>query len=519
MKPFKTLAALAASSLLLAGCTLDSSVLIPEGSSESTAPTTGAGTSIDAQMPAIPDGLESYYTQDVDWDTCNGSFQCAEITVPLDYANPDGDTIQVAMLKRPAKSEAIGTLFINPGGPGGSGIDMAMSASYYFDQDILDNFDVVGFDPRGVGESTAIDCLDDATLGSVLDSSFDTNDPDWQAEYTAVQRTIADGCAEKSGELIKFVGTKEAAQDLDVMRELVGDPKLYYVGYSYGTALGGQYADLFPENVGRVILDGAVDTTLGTAQMSYDQTLGFETALRHYMEDCLQSSSCPFTGSVDDGLQQIHDALTTAMTTPYPTSDPDRPLTQSLLFSGLIVPLYDDSTWSMLTTALSELFEGNDGSQLLYFADLSSDRNDDGTFASNINEANWAINCADYPAASESDLEAVSEKLNTEAPVFGSLMTEGTDLCASWHFSPTDVPGAFEASGSDPIVVVGTLYDPATPYAWAEAVAQALENSVLVTWEGEGHTAYGRAGSCINDPLDQYLLQGTVPEDGLTCSS
>ncbi len=173
----------------------------------------------------------------------------------------------------------------------------------------------------------------------------------------------------------------------------------------------------------------------------------------------------------------------------------------------------------MLTTALSELFEGNDGSQLLYFADLSSDRNDDGTFASNINEANWAINCADYPAASESDLEATSEKLNTEAPVFGSLMTEGTDLCASWHFSPTDVPGAFEASGSDPIVVVGTLYDPATPYAWAEAVAQALENSVLVTWEGEGHTAYGRAGSCINDPLDQYLLQGTVPEDGLTCSS
>lgn len=516
-------AAIAASSLLLAGCTLDSSGLLGDGRANSSSPTplpstqSSAGTPIAGELPAIPEGLEKFYTQDVEWSACNGNFQCANIEVPLDYANPTGTTIKVALLKRPAKQEALGSLFVNPGGPGGSGIDMAKSANYYFSSEVLNNFDVIGFDPRGVGQSTPIDCVDDETLGRILDASYNTADPDWQAKVQADQQTIADGCAEKSGDLLPYVGTVSVARDLDVMRQLVGDPKLYYAGFSYGTSLGGQYADLFPANVGRMILDGAVDTSIGSAQMSVDQTIGFETALRRYMEDCLDSTGCPFTGTVDEGLAKIHDALETALTTPYPTGT-SRPLTQSLMFSGIIMPLYNASTWSMLTQAFTELFESNRGTLLLKFADMVSERNEDGSFASNSSEANWAINCADYPPATAEELARGSEALSQDAPVFGSFMTEGPDICASWPYQPDKVPGTYVARGSAPIVVVGTTYDPATPYKWAEAMNAGFENSVLVTWEGDGHTAYGSANDCLTKPLDEYLLEGTVPEDGLTCS-
>ncbi|MCF2707267.1 alpha/beta fold hydrolase [Arcanobacterium haemolyticum] len=521
----KALAAtLAASSLLLAGCTLDSSGLLgdqPHSAAPVPSPSSGTqsptGTPITGELPAVPAGLEKFYTQEVAWEDCNGSFQCATIEVPLDYTHPEGATIKLSLLKRPAKTKAIGSLFINPGGPGGSGIDMAKSANYYFGSEILNNFDIIGFDPRGVGKSTPVDCVDDETLGRILDTSYNPAEAGWQEKAQADQQTIADGCAEKSGELLPFVGTVSVARDLDVMRHLVGDPKLYYAGFSYGTSLGGQYADLFPANVGRMILDGAVDTSIGSARMSVDQTLGFETALRRYMEDCMESTACPFTGTVDDGLAKIREALDTALTSPYPTGT-SRPLTQSLMFSGIIMPLYNASTWSMLTQAFTELFENNRGTMLLKFADMVSERNEDGSFASNSSEANWAINCADYPAASADELAQANENLAQNAPVFGTIMTAGPDICSAWHYKPEKVPGTYLAKGSAPIVVVGTTYDPATPYAWAEAMHEGLENSVLVTWEGDGHTAYGSANDCLTKPLDAYLLEGTVPDDGLTCT-
>lgn len=468
-------------------------------------------------MPEIPKGLESFYNQDVQWEKCSGSFDCATISVPLDYDDPSGKTIEVSMLRRPAKGEAIGSLFINPGGPGGSGMDMAQSANYYFSEEIRNNFDIIGFDPRGVGKSTPIDCVDDATLDRLLDTSYDESDPNWKKQWDADVKTITDGCAANSGDLLQFVGTKYAAQDIDVMRHLVGDPKLYYAGFSYGTSLGTQYADTFPENTGRLILDGAVDTSIGSARMSYDQSLGFETAMRRYVEDCMEGTGCPFTGSVDDALDQIHDIFVTSLTSPYPTDDPDRPLTQSQLFGGMILPLYDSSNWQLLTMAFSDVINSNDGTQFQYYNDLSNERESDGTFSSNGTEANWAINCADYPPADSKQSEEFSQELQQKAPVFGDFMTSGGDLCSSWPFHPKDVPGPLKAKNSAPLVVVGTRYDPATPYHWAEEMHEQLDNSVLVTWEGDGHTAYGRAGACITDPLDSYLLNGTVPEDGLTC--
>ncbi len=469
-------------------------------------------------MPAVPAGLDEYYSQELSWQSCSGTFECATISAPLNYDDPSGKKITLALLKRPARGKAIGTLFVNPGGPGGSGIDMAKSASYYFPTQVLENFDIVGFDPRGVGQSTAVDCVDDATLGRILDISYNRTDPGWEQKAEADQVTIATGCEAHSGDLLPYVGTISAARDLDIMRHLVGDPQLYYVGFSYGTSLGGQYADLFPKNVGRLILDGAVDTSLTSAKLSTDQTLGFEVAIRRYIEDCLGGLACPFSGSTEDVLSQIHALLEEALSSPFPTNNASRPLTQSLFFSGIIMPLYSSSTWPMLTQAFTALLEKNDASLFLKYADIVSEREEDGSFSSNSTVANWAINCADYPPADPQEVARASERLRVEAPVFGDLMTEGPDMCASWPYQSQHSPGVYKAEGSAPIVVVGTKYDPATPYAWAQAMNAGFENSVLVTWEGDGHTAYSHANSCIKEPLTRYLLTGEVPEDGLTCT-
>lgn len=504
--------------LLLGACSPTTS---GGGSESSSSPARGAAEGavpIDAPMPAIPAGLEAYYNQDLVWESCKGRLECATITVPLDYDNPEGATIEIAMSKRPAEGEAIGTLIFNPGGPGGSGADMVKDATYLFDGDIRASFDILGFDPRGVGQSNPIDCVDDATLTAFLDSSYDTEIEGSEEQARAEVQTFVDGCRANSGDILPFIGTKYAAQDIDVIRHLVGDPKLYYVGLSYGTFLGAEYANQFPENTGRLILDGPVDTSIGMARLSRDQTMGFEMALQRYLEDCLESDSCPFTGSLDAVATQVHDLLTTAAESPYPTMNPDRPLLASQLFNGMILPLYVPSMWMMLDGAFEDLMKNNDGTQFQIFSDLSQERQEDGSFASNSTEALVTINCADYPPADPAELERLSAELREDAPVFGDIQTSSVDLCTYWPYSPTELPGPIAAKGSAPIVVVGTLYDPATPYHWAEAVHKQLENSVLVTWNGDGHTAYSaQADHCILKPLDTYLLDGTVPEDGLVC--
>ncbi len=503
--------------LLLSACSPATS---GDGEEKPASPTiAGGAVPIDAPMPAIPVGLETYYNQDLVWEACEGRFECATITVPLDYDNPAGATIEIAISKRSAEGESIGTLMFNPGGPGVSGADMVKDAPYLFDSDIRANFDILGFDPRGVGKSNPIDCVDDATLINLLDSSYDTEIEGWEEQARADVQAFVEGCRANSGDILPFIGTKYAAQDIDVIRHLVGDPKLYYVGLSYGTFLGAEYADQFPENTGRLILDGAVDTSIGLARMSYDQTMGFEMVIRRYLEDCLESaSSCPFTGSVDAAAAQVHDLFMTAAESPYPTVNPDRPLLASQFFNGMVLPLYAPSAWMMLTGAFKALIEENDGTQFQMFSDLSQNRQEDGSFASNSTEALLTINCADYPAADPAELESVSAQLRENAPVLGDIQTSGVDLCTYWPSSPTELPGPIAAEGSAPIVVVGTLYDPATPYHWAEAMHTQLENSVLVTWNGDGHTAYSaQADHCILKPLNTYLLNGTVPEDGLVC--
>lgn len=492
------------------------------GPSSSSASSSIANVSpIDAPMPQIPQGLEEYYEQDIEFSDCGARTDCAKVTVPLDYSNPSGDTIEIALKRAKASGDAVGSLLVNPGGPGGSGQGMAEQASFYFGDDIRTNFDIIGFDPRGVGESAPVDCLDDAALAEVLEASY-PDTPEGEAQSSKDVDKVIAGCEAKSGDLLPFVGTEEAARDMDVIRHVLGDPKLYYVGYSYGTKLGGMYAELFPHNVGRVILDGAVDSSVTDFEESLAQLKGFELATDNYLKDCIENDAqCPFDGSVEEARSVISGLFEDALENPLPTADPDRPLTQAGLLFGFITPLYDDASWSYLTMALDEAINQGSGTLFQSFFDMYTGRQLDGSFADNSTEANWAINCVDSdPEGDATEWEKKEQKIKEESPLFGPVMGYSPEMCAKWPIDRSqEVIDSFHAAGSDPIVVVGTVGDPATPYEWAVNFEKTFDNATLVSWEGEGHTAYGRAGDCVNGALDKYLLNGTVPEEGLTCGA
>ncbi len=468
----------------------------------------------------VPKGLEKFYKQKLAWAPCKDKpqMQCANVKVPLDYKKPGGKTITVAMAKVPAANgKPIGSLFVNPGGPGESGIDLVSGADKIFSKALRDQYDIVGFDPRGVGSSTAVDCVSDAELGKYLDSEFDLSTPEGKKAEKAQAEKFAKGCKDKSGDLLAHVGTESAARDLDVLRGLVGDKKLNYFGFSYGTSLGGMYANLFPKKTGRLVLDGALNPQFGGARMGYEQTIGFEKAFERYAEYCVKGGNCPLGSSVDAAKKKMRALFDQAFKKPFPTADPKRPLNRNMLKYGVMLAMYSTAYRPYLDTGLSQLIKNNDGSFLLGWYDLASGRQG-GKFRNNSNEARTAINCADYPASSPSVTKRYQEKLKKEAPLFGAGSGgEETDLCSLLPYHPKSNPGPYTAKGSAPIVVIGTRHDPATPYHWAQALHKSLSNSVLLTWEGDGHLAYSRAGSCIESPVDKYLLTGEVPKDGLVC--
>ncbi|MPV37575.1 alpha/beta hydrolase [Georgenia subflava] len=507
-RPARVLVALAAAALTLSACSAE-----PDRGDDPTVTQVGPDAAPGSSVPA---GLEEYYGQELTWEAC-GDFECAEATVPLDYEAPDGESITLALKRLSSDDDArVGSLLINPGGPGSSALDLVEAAPAMFGADLLAAYDVVGFDPRGVGDSTAIDCVSDAELDRLRSASYDTETDEGLRAYRADSELIADGCAEGSGDLVAHVDTVSAARDMDVLRHLLGEERLDYLGFSYGTFLGATYADLFPEQVGNLVLDGAMDPSLDSHQMTLDQAIGFEEALRAYVADCQAGSECPLTGDVDGGVEQVQTLLELTGDTPLPTAS-DRDLTASLALSGILLPLYDSTTWFVLTAALEQAMNERDGSQLLFLADLMASREADGTYSSNSTEANWAINCLDHPSTGDlADWEVQADELAEAAPTFGPALSYGGMLCDSWPAEGVDA-GALTAAGSAPIMVVGTTGDPATPYQWSVSLAEQLENGFLVTYEGEGHTAYGRSNDCIAGAVEDFLIHGTVPEEGLTC--
>ena len=462
--------------------------------------------------------LASFYGQHLAWSDCHDGDQCASLTVPLDYRDPSGTTIEISVLKVPAADPGtrIGSLVINPGGPGEPGTTYAALGAQAFGQPLLDHFDIVGFDPRGTGDSSPVDCLSDTALDRYLGADPEPSTPSEVVSLRATQHQLATGCSRLSGALASHISTVEAAKDMDILRAALGDGALNYLGSSYGTKLGATYAQLFPHRVGRVVLDGAVDVSLGTRQLTLQQAGGFQRALEAYAASCVDSSVGCFLGdTVPEVLQTISTLIDQIAAKPLPAGD--RELTAGNAFYGMAVTLYSRNYWVLLTQALRSAL-GGDGQPLMLLADAYAARNPDGTFQNNSMEAFFAISCLDdpwsIPATRVPSQFAAFEKAS---PVFGKVFAWTLSSCRG--FTPrSDQPvPTIHAKGAAPIVVVGTTRDPATPFAWAVALAHQLDSGVLLRRDGDGHTGYHTGNTCIDDAVESYLVSGLVPKNHTSC--
>ncbi|WP_300680790.1 alpha/beta hydrolase [Nocardioides sp.] len=505
--------------LVLAGAATAITALLSSSSSSTTSSTpTPSEASPEAGSSVAPTAaLQKFYGQRLTWSSCRDSFSCAKLTVPLDYANPTGQTIQLALLKVPASGHRIGSLVVNPGGPGAPGTDYAASAKESFGAAVRNAFDIVGFDPRGTGESAPIDCLSDADLSTYINLDPDPDTAAEESESFAFGVTFGKGCVAKSGALASHVSTVEAARDMDVLRSALGENELTYFGASYGTKLGATYADLFPTKVGRFVLDGAIDPALSTAEMNLEQARGFQTALDSYIDNCLTGSkSCYLGSSRSEAQAKISAFLDQLDAKPLTTSDGTQ-LTEGEAFLGIALPLYSRDYWSILTSALKDAFDGK-ADTLLALANAYVSR-DGTTFTDNSMEAIYAINCLDDPWAltTAAEVDAVTPKFLEASPTFGRIFAWMDTACAGSQVKSTSAPHALHAKGSAPIVVVGTTRDPATPVQWAKSLAAQLDNGVLVTRDGDGHTGYNAGNSCVDNAIEKYLVNDVVPSNGLAC--
>lgn len=468
--------------------------------------------------PPVPAGLESFYSQKPAWKDCDGGFECATVQVPLDYSKPSGDKVGISVIRLPAEdnSDRLGSLLTNPGGPGGSGVDFVRQAARAFGDDLRRRFDIVGFDPRGVAASDPVRC----NTGAQLDDFFATDaSPDDDQEIQALGtegEEFAENCEAKAAAALPYVGTANAARDMDVLRAALGDDKLTYYGASYGTYLGAFYAEQFPKNIRAFVLDGAVDPTLSATDLLIEQAKGFETALRAFADDCVKAG-CPFGDSADAVIARISAFLAQTDKQPHTNTQDSRQVTESLAVMGMARSLYVKEYWPVLRQALTQAMQNSDGTMLLALADEMVERKPDGSY-SNQTDANMAVNCVDKPAPP--DLAAYGQaaaEAKKVAPRFGPFVVWGGVPCVYWPSQTDQQPKPITAKGAAPILVIGTTRDPATPYKWSENLADQLSSGVLLTFDGDGHTAYLQGNSCITRATDNYLITTDPPDDGTTC--
>jgi len=452
------------------------------------------------------DGLSGYLKQSVEWSPCDED-ECARILAPLDYANPAAAAVTLSLRRQPAtKSPRLGTLFVNPGGPGASGTDLAES----FDNDGLEQYDILGWDPRGTGASTPVQCFSDrqADAFNNLDGS-----PDDEAERAALIEGVFDfgkSCWERSGSLLEHISTIETVRDLDLMRELVGDAKLSYLGYSYGTQIGATYAELFGEFTGRLVLDAAVNIT-DTDEVI--QAMGFDLALGNFASWCAKEA-CALGSSKDEVLDLITGLLDKLDSAPLKVGE--RKLTQTLAATGIAALLYGGkSTWPTLAASVLAATKGR-GDALLWGADFLNSRDEDGTHDPMF-FALPAISCADDSTEQGVlDADRLWAEDQQKAPIFGKYFGPQY-TCALWPVRPArrlDIRGA----SAQPLLVIGGTGDNATPYQQAVDMADQLKSATLVTYEGEGHGTFGGKSECVDRIVVNYLVKGTMPAEGVRCS-
>lgn len=521
-------AALLAAALLATACSAGGASTSAGSSAAEAAGSTEAATATLAALPrATPSGLAPYYEQKLDWRDCGVSgFQCATMKAPLDYAKPTEGDVRLAVARKEATGpgKRLGSLLVNPGGPGGSAIGyLQQYAGIGYPAKVRAQYDMVAVDPRGVARSEPVECLDGREMDAYTQTDVTPDDAEETDELVGAYKKFAEGCGADAPKLLRHVSTVEAARDMDLLRAVLGDEKLTYVGASYGTFLGATYAGLFPDRTGRLVLDGAMDPSLPARRLNLEQTAGFETAFQSFAKDCVKQSDCPLgdkdttPGQVGKHLKAFFDDLDAE---PIPAGDADgRKLTESLATTGVIAAMYDEGAWQQLRESLTSAMKEKDGAGLLILSDSYYEREADGGY-SNLMFANAAVNCLDLPAAfsSPDEVRDALPEFEKASPVFGEGLAWSSLNCTYWPVRPTGEPHRIEAAGATPIVVVGTTRDPATPYRWAQALADQLSSGRLLTYEGDGHTAYGRGSSCIDSAINAYLLTGTAPKAGKRCS-
>jgi pimeloyl-ACP methyl ester carboxylesterase len=512
---------LAVAGLLLTACTAggeghSAAASSPSSSSRSTLSALPSSDTSDSAA------LKPYYDQTLNWHDCGAAdFQCATMKVPLDYAAPSTATdlkLAVARKKATGPGSRLGSLLVNPGGPGGSAIDYLQYAAVGYPAPVTTRYDMAAVDPRGVARSEPVKCLTDKQMDAFTATDVTPDDAAEQKALVTADKSFATACQQRSGALLKHVSTVESARDMDIFRALLGDTKLTYVGKSYGTLLGATYAGLFPSRVGRLVLDGAVDPSVSALESSRAQAGGFETAFAAFAKDCVARPACPLgTGSVKAAGANLDTFFKQLDAKPLPTGS-SRTLTEALGTTGVISAMYDEAMWTTLRNALTKARTNGDGSGLLRLSDSYYERDSSGQYA-NLMYANAAVNCLDLPPAL-SGPDAVDRALPSflaASPHFGANLAWSSLICGYWPIPNTGSAHRISAPGAAPILVVGTTRDPATPYAWAQSLAEQLDSGTLLTYNGDGHTAYGRGSDCIDTAVNRYLLEGDVPTTNKTC--
>ncbi|MEY3971898.1 MAG: hypothetical protein RLY84_291 [Actinomycetota bacterium] len=466
---------------------------------------------IDSMAPS-PTPTTAVEEQSIAWADCEDGFECAKIFAPLDWSADTGEFVQIQLMRKTG-TESLPPILVNPGGPGSAttkwlrdGYD-TVGTSW-----LRENFQVLAFDPRGVGESTAVECTDIDLKDEVLygQSPYEYGS-DEDLEYSKdLVREFAESC-QQSGPSTAYFNTQQTARDMELIRILFAQEQLNFLGFSYGTELGATYAALFPDRVGKFILDGAVDPYADPGTQLLGQVKGFDQALRAYLTACIPIGACPFSGDVDSAMNVIASFLKARETVPLP-SDSDRTLGIQPAIAGMIVTLYSQESWQYLSQAFEGAFDG-DGTIFLLLADFYNDRNPDGGYYTNINEANFAISCADR--AAQPERKELTVEIESASVVFGRYFSYPDISCTGWPLGIGMQQLDYNVELANQPLVIGTTGDPATPYAQAQALAELLGGKLL-TLRGEGHTAYGSNG-CVNSLVDAYLEGTDLGTGDLNC--
>lgn len=489
----------------------------------------------------VPKGLESFYNQDLTWTDCTDdatgtAFQCATVTVPLDYDNPQGQTITVALKKLSSTSSSPrGSVFLNPGGPGGSGISLINAQAGLYTSGglsgVLENYDVIGFDPRGIGQSTPITCWSPDDVQAIMAGRAEAPSqltPGSATDIVAKGSSEAAACQKYTEvpEILDHMDTRSVARDMDVMRALVGDQDLNFFGYSYGTYLGAVYTELFPDNVGRVVLDSAMDPALSRQEAFEGDAAAGEQILRTYIESQQGQAGFPLSGTTDEAVSRLATFLDGLDAKPLTVSDGGDPVDRAEATTAIrTLVVASPENWPLLTEGLTQAMSSHDGTTLMKNAEsLSGGEESPGTEEQTVEllqsvYAFSANRCLDFPdTGNQASWDAALSSYRRDYPIFHPLLPQHDAYCHGWGHTSKTKPVDVDVDATNPVLVIGILHDPQTPYPWSKALVSRLRNSHLLSVDMYGHGATG-PNSCTTSKVNDYFVKGALPSDGEVCAA